>query len=86
MHALIAGGIIQREAVAMLCFGFSEFRSQIIILFALRVYMLKALGLATLIVTAGVTWASAEEVIINERPRSLFPSPAWVLKLRGAIA
>ena len=37
--------------------------------------MLKAFGLAALIVTAGATWANAEEVIVKERPAVTIPLP-----------
>jgi hypothetical protein len=37
--------------------------------------MLKMLGFTTLLIIAGATWASAEEVIVKERPAVTIPVP-----------
>ena len=43
--------------------------------------MLKTLGLTALLITAGATWASAEEVIIKERPAVTIPLPGVGLEV-----
>jgi hypothetical protein len=40
--------------------------------------MLKALGLAFVVVTAAAGWASADEVIVKERPAVTVPLPGGV--------
>jgi hypothetical protein len=47
--------------------------------------MLKSLGLAFVIVTAGASWASAEEVIIKERPAVTVPLPGVEIERRNRV-
>jgi hypothetical protein len=47
--------------------------------------MLKGLGLAALIVIAGATWASAEEVIVKERPAVSIPLPSVEIERRDRV-
>jgi hypothetical protein len=47
--------------------------------------MLKSLGLAALIVTGGATWASAEEVIVKERPAVTIPLPGVEIERRDRV-
>jgi hypothetical protein len=47
--------------------------------------MLKTLGLTALLITAGATWASGEEVIVKERPAVTIPVPGVGVEVERAI-